>query len=94
MENFKETCIDYITTDDYATFCSNEKRWINKINKLSAKYPSEVQINYTPEQNQGMICAQVPKSWLKVSPPRKINLTEEQRAAAAERLRNTRKGKE
>lgn len=94
MENFKETCVDYLTTDDYATFCSSEKRWINKINKLHEKNPSEVQIIYTPEDNGGVLYARIPKSWLKISPPRKINLTETQRAAAADRLRNARKGKE
>ena len=93
MENFKETCIDYISTDNYATFCSSEKKWINKIFKLHKKYPDEVKIIYMPEDNGGMLYAEIPKSWLKISPPRQVNYTNEQKAAMAERLAAAREKK-
>lgn len=91
MADFKETCIEYLNVDDNATFCSSESKWINKILKLKEEHPDEVDIQAYPEDNQGMIVAHVPKSWMKLSPPRKSNFTEEQRAEIAERLQSARK---
>lgn len=91
MADFKETCIEYLDIDKYATFCSSERKWINKIYKLKEKYPNEVHIEVSDEDNDGMIIAHVPKSWMKVSPPKKVNLTEEQKAERAERMRSYRK---
>ena len=91
MADFKETCIEYIDVDKYATFCSSERKWINKIYKLKDKYPNEVNIEVSEDDNDGMIIANIPKSWMKVSPPKKMNLTEEQKAARAERMRNMKK---
>ena len=93
MTDFKETCMEYLDVDSYATFCSSERKWINKIYKLHEKYPDEVAIIEAPEDNDGMIVAHVPKLWMKVSPPKKMNLTEEQKAAMAERMRNVRNNK-
>ena len=93
MTDFKETMCEYLDIDDYATFCSSERKWINKIYKLHEAYPDEVKIIYTPEENYGVIYAHVPKSWMRLSPPKKMNLTEEQRAAAAERMRKARENK-
>ena len=90
MADFKETCVEYIDVDSYATFCSSERKWINKITKYATSHPDEVQIVRTPEDNCGVIYARVPKNWLKVSPPAKRSLTDEQRAAATERLRSYR----
>ena len=91
MADFKETCIEYLDVDKYATFCSSERKWINKIYKLKEKYPNEVRIEASEEDNDGMIIASIPKSWMKVSPPKKMNLTEEQKAERAERMRSLKK---
>lgn len=90
MADFKETCIEYLDVDKHATFCSSERKWINKIYKLKEKYPNEVHIEVSEEENDGMIIAHIPKSWMKVSPPKKVNYTDEQRAAMAERMRAAR----
>ena len=86
MADFKETCVEYINEDKHATFCSSETKWINKILKLKAEHPDEVKIICMPEDNQGTILAHIPKKWLKISPPRQVNYTDEQKAAMAERL--------
>lgn len=91
MADFKETCIEYLDVDKHATFCSSERKWINKIYKLKEKYPNEVHIEVSDEDNDGMIIASIPKSWMKVSPPKQMNLTDEQKAARAERMRNMKK---
>ena len=90
MADFKETCVEYLDVDDHATFCSAERKWINKILKLKESYPDEVDIREYPETNHGVILAHIPKNWLKVSPPRQVNYTDEQRAALAERMANAR----
>ena len=94
MADFKETNLEYLNVDNYATFSSSESKWINKIIKLQQSHPNEVQIQYMPENNHGTILAHVPKSWFKISPPRKREMTDEQRAAAAERMANIRSKRE
>ena len=86
MADFRETGICTTSEDAHAVISSSEAKWINKINKLREKYPDEVNVIYEPENNCGTIYAHVPKSWVKVSPPRQVNYTDEQRAALAERL--------
>jgi hypothetical protein len=86
ITDVKETAVGYLSSDSYAVFSSNEQKWINKIIKLHESYPGEVQIKYLPEDNNGMLLAHIPKSWFKVNPPHKRNMTEEQRAAASERM--------
>lgn len=81
----KETVMGYIDTDEYASVTSAEKKWINKILKLKAEHPDEVDIKAYPENNQGYIYAHLPKKWIKISPPRQVS--EEQRLAAAERFK-------
>lgn len=85
MADFKETVVGYIVGEKQASFCSSEKKWINKILKLKEAHPDDVHIDYFPEDNNGTLLAHIPTKWLKVSPPRQVS--EEQRAAAAERFR-------
>ena len=94
MSNFNETACDFYSCDKHATFCSSERKWINKILKLHEQYPDQVEIQVLPENNQGMILAHIPKNWFKISSPRKVNYTDEQRAAMAERMKNIRGTKE
>lgn len=91
--DFRETGIEYISTDNYATFFSSETKWINKILKYHEQCPAEIKIIHHPENNDGAILAHIPKSWLKISPPKKVNLSEEQRAAARDRMASARQKK-
>ena len=94
MADFKETCVEYLDVDPHATFCSAERKWINKILKLKETYPDEVDIREYPENNNGNILAHIPKSWLKISPPKTRTMTDEQRAAAAKRMADIRSKRE
>lgn len=93
MSNIKETCIEWTNDTDIATISSNEIKWINKINKYAIQYPDDIQILYTPDNNYGTILAHVSKKFIKLSPPRAVNYTDEQRAAIAERMANARKNR-
>ena len=92
MAEFKETAMGYLNVDDYASFSSNEKKWVNKILRLYSLHPNKVEILHWPDENHGTIVARVPKHWLKVSPPRQMS--DEQKAAMAERLKTAREAKE
>ena len=85
-----ETCINYCTTD-CAYISSDERHWINRVRKLKEDHPEEVRIIREPEKNDGCIYATVPVKWVRVSPPVKRNLTDEQREEIRNRLANGRK---
>lgn len=85
---FKETSCSMLDIDDYAVFYSAERKWITKIQKLAETHPGMVKI---VPHDDNTIDAYIPKSWFKIAPPKKVNLTEEQRAARAERMKMLRK---
>lgn len=93
MAEIKETVFECTNGSDVATITSNEQKWINKINKLATQRPDDVEIVYTPEDNYGYILAHVSKNFIKLSPPRAVNYTEEQKVAAAERMAKARKNR-
>lgn len=84
-----ETCCNYI---DKTMFVSTDERWlINRIMKFSKAHPNSVEVIRYPERNDGCLYCKLPSNWLKITPPAKREMTAEQKAAAAERLRNAHK---
>lgn len=84
MSDIKETGWDHISGNDYASFYTSEKKWINQILKLKESNPDEVEIIARLEGDEIMV--HIPVSWLKIRPKRKSSLTAEQIAASAKRL--------
>lgn len=82
-----ETCFNYCDPK-VAFFSSNERKWISKIHRLKEQNPEEVTILKEPEENDGCIYCRLPASWLKVNPPRTLNLSEEQRQEKSERMKS------
>lgn len=80
-----ETCINYCA-DGCAYVSSDERRWVNRIRKLKDEHPEEVRIIREPENNDGCIYATVPVKWVRIAPPPKRVLTDEQRDELRERL--------
>ena len=80
-----ENCIEFLNGQSEITvsFCS--QKWINKIKKLHDKHPEDVEI--LAENNDGSIYAKMPIKYLKISAPKIVS--EEQRQAASERLKNS-----
>lgn len=87
-----DTSISY-TDKQNAYFSSDEQKWIRKIRLLKDKFPESVNIKCEPETNDGCICAVIPVEWVKISPKRERNMTEEQRIAVIERLKNARENR-
>lgn len=84
-----ETVFNYCDKDK-GFFSSDEPKWIRRIKELAAEHPDEVRVIRMPEQNDGCIYVQLPTEWLKIQPKRKVELTDEQKAKLAERLRSAR----
>lgn len=83
-----ETSVTY--TSDKA-FLSTDERWlITRIGRLAEKHPDSVNIIRQPHQNDGCLYCEIPSKWVKITPPKTIELTDEQRAERAERMRNAR----
>lgn len=81
----KETIINYNNAEKEASIYTCNENMQEKIRKLAEKYPEQVKI--TASDNYS-VTAEIPKKWVKIVPPR--NLTDEQRAAAAERMKKVR----
>jgi hypothetical protein len=85
-----ETCIEYCEPG-WAWMSTDERRWINKLRKLAHDRPDECVIVKQPEDNDGFIYAKFPQKWVRVNPPKVVNMTEEERAARAAALLAARK---
>ena len=85
-----ETCIEYCEPG-WAWMSTDERRWINKLRKLAHERPDECIIIKQPEENDGFIYAKFPQKWVRVNPPKVVNMTDEERAARAAALLAARK---
>ena len=81
-----DTSFSYCSPDT-AFFSSDERKWILYIHKLKEQYPEQIEIIAEPKDNDGCIYCKLPPSFLKIKGKIKRTMTEEQRAAASERMR-------
>ena len=89
MEKNKENNIEFLTGDTGCVFTFTDRTMITKMKKLYDTRPNDFE--YVIENNDGSICGRVPKSWArKFGPPATRNLSDEQRAAMSERMKNMR----
>ena len=77
-----ETIITFNEAEKTASVYSCSSRYIERMNKLAEAEPDNVKLT---RKDSGGVEFTVPKSWVKIRPPRKIS--NEQRQAAAERLK-------
>lgn len=76
---------------NYAEVYSCIPGMMKKLRKFAAEYPDEVRIE--KEDDIG-IFVQMPARWIQIRRPKQMHLTEEQREATAERLREARAKRE
>ena len=91
MELFNETAIEHLGGNDYWGVSTGEQKWRNRLAKLEKEYPDEVKL--IEENMDGSVFYHIPKSWVKISPPVKRNLTEEQKAELRDRMMAARQAK-
>ena len=92
----KEMNVNICDTDDMASVTVFQTKYMNQIKKLAEKYPEEVKIIKTAKENDGMMVAHLPKKFCKISFGEarvKKELTEEQKAAAVERMKKAQEAK-
>ena len=86
----KEMNVNICDCDDIASVTVFQVKYMNQIKKLAEKYPDEVKIIKTAKENDGMMLAHLPKKFVRISfgeARAKKVMTEEQKAAAAERMK-------
>lgn len=79
-----ENMFEFFRNQKVMTVTLTQKKFVNKVKALAEAYPDEVRIDY--ENEDGSVCAKMPVKYLKLTRPVRTPLTEEQRAAAKERL--------
>ena len=54
---------------------------------MAEEYPDDVEIRREPDENGGFLVAKIPVKWVKITPPRRLELTDEQKEELRERLK-------
>lgn len=89
MAEIQENAIEWYSGDDRVCVTFTQKKFVNKVLRY-AKTHEEIEI--VADNEDGALCAHIPLSWIKISPPKKgREFTEEEKLAAAERLKEGRK---
>lgn len=86
-----ETVYEHLHGDDTFTVTAAERSSITMLRRLKEAHPDEVEI--VAENPDGSLLAHLPYSWMRIVPKKKVVMSEEQRAQAAERLRAAREAK-
>lgn len=82
----QETIILYDNANKTASVYTCDRSLIKKLTKLMVS-KDDITLERQDDESATFI---VPRKWIKVQPPKQVNFTEEQRALAAERLRQAR----
>lgn len=69
MDYCIENVIEFIKDEKRATVTLSQGRYKSRVRKLAAEHPEECQI--LAENKDGSLCAHIPVSWVKISPPAK-----------------------
>lgn len=81
-----ENAIEWLDSRDKATVTLHGGRLKNRVMRLAEEYPDEVEIRREPDENGGFLVAKIPVKWVKITPPRRLELTDEQKEELRERL--------
>ena len=83
-EIFKENAIEFITGEKTATITASQVKLRNSLKRLAEE---RKEVKLMVENADGSCVFRVPASWVKVSPPRTMTMTEEQRAEKSEQMK-------
>lgn len=87
-----ENVIEFLNGQKRATVTLSQGRYKTKIEKLAKERPDECKI--LARNLDGTILAHVPTSWVKISPPRKVEMSEDRKEELRKQLANARNKKE
>ncbi len=81
-----ENAIEWLDTQQKATVTLHGGRLKNRVMRLAEECPDDVEIRREPDENGGFLVAKIPAKWVKITPPRRLELTDEQKEELRERL--------
>jgi hypothetical protein len=84
MDNCRENVIEFIRDEKQATVTFSQQKYKNKIRKLHEKYP--VECCDITENEDGSLVAHIPTSWVKINPPKQMNLTDLEKQERRDRI--------
>lgn len=87
-----ENVIEFLNGQKRATVTLSQGRYKTKVEKLAKERPDECKI--LARNPDGTILAHVPTSWVKISPPRKVEMSEDRKEELRKQLTNARNKKE
>ena len=87
-----ENVIEFLTGQRRATVTLSQERYKTKIEKLAKERPDECKI--IARNTDGTILAHVPVSWVKISPPRKVEMSDERKEQLRQQLASARNNRE
>lgn len=87
-----ENVIEFLNGQKRATVTLSQGRYKTKVEKLAKERPDECKI--LARNTDGTILAHVPTSWVKISPPRKVEMSEDRKEELRKQLANARNKKE
>lgn len=82
-----ENAIEWLDSRDKATVTLHGGRLKNRVLRLAEEYPDEVEIRREPDDNGGFLVAKIPAKWVKITPPRRLELTDEKKEELRERIK-------
>ena len=85
-----ENAIEWLDTKPKATVTLHGARLKNRVLHLAEEYPDEVEIRREPDENGGFLVAKIPVKWVKITPPRRLELTDERKEELRERIKTAR----
>lgn len=86
----RETIANYNQQETEACVFTYDTVLQRKLDKLCAERPDEIKMTVECNGSKNYV---FPKKWFKITPPRKSNMTDEQKAAGAARLKALREAK-
>ena len=84
METYNETTIDHLGGEELCGISTGERTMRNRLAKLAESNPDQVKC--VAVNQDGSVYYKVPWRWVAVRKPKKMNLTEEQKASLIERF--------
>ena len=84
MDSYNETTIDHISGAPFCGISTGERTIKNRLAKLLEQYPDDMEL--VADNQDGSVFYHVPWKWIRIKPPKKVVLTDEQKAALVERL--------
>lgn len=87
-----ENALEWLDGQKTATVTLHSVKLKNRVLKLAEQNPGKVKIVARPDERgqNGFLLAHIPTSWIRIDPPRQIELSEERRAEMSERMRTLR----